>query len=80
MSLPMHWQVNFFASRRYTDVWPCCRHYPENLTAEYMINHTRPIRGLAALDVHARDFCANIPDLQVAVVEIFATDSVAVGI
>ena len=49
-------------------------------TAEDMVDHTQTIRGPAALDAHARSFCANIPDLQVEVVEIFATDSIAVGI
>lgn len=45
-----------------------------------MVDHTQSIRGPAALDAHARGFCANIPDLQVEVVEIFATDDIAVGI
>lgn len=49
-------------------------------TADDMVDHTQSIRGPAALDAHARGFCANIPDLQVDVVEIFATDDIAVGI
>lgn len=48
--------------------------------AEDMVDHTQSIRGPAALDGHARGFCANIPDLQIEVVEIFATEDIAVGI
>ena len=48
--------------------------------AEDMVDHTQSIRGPAALHAHARDFCANLPDLQVEVLEIFATEDIAVGI
>ncbi len=48
--------------------------------AEDMIDHTQSIRGPAALDAHARGFCENLPDLKVEVVEIFATEDIAVGI
>ncbi|MDG2112791.1 MAG: ester cyclase [Actinomycetota bacterium] len=50
------------------------------LVADDMIDHTQAIRGPAALDAHARGFCENIPDLEIVVKDIFATDDQAVGI
>lgn len=52
-----------------------------SLAGEAMIDHTQPtLRGPAALDAHARGFCANIPDLSIEVQQIFATDTMVVGI
>ncbi|MCP5027755.1 MAG: ester cyclase [Actinomycetia bacterium] len=48
--------------------------------ADDMIDHTQSITGPAALDAHARGFCANIPDVEIEVVQIIATDDAAVGI
>jgi predicted ester cyclase len=48
--------------------------------ADDMVDHTQTMRGPAALDAHARGFCENIPDLEIEVVRIFATDDTAVGI
>ena len=45
-----------------------------------MVDHTQPIRGPAGLDAHARSFCDNIPDLEIEVVRIFATEDTAVGL
>jgi len=48
--------------------------------ADDMVDHTQTIRGPAALDAHARGFCANIPDVEIEVVQIFATDDAAIGV
>ncbi len=48
--------------------------------ADDMVDHTQTIRGPAALDAHARGFCTNIPDVEIEVVQIMATDDAAVGI
>lgn len=50
------------------------------LVADDMVDHTQAIRGPAALDAHARGFCANIPDVKIEVQRIFATDDTVVGI
>ncbi|MCP3856581.1 MAG: ester cyclase [Actinomycetia bacterium] len=49
-------------------------------TADDMIDHTQQTRGPAALDAHARGFCANIPDAEIEVLQIIATDDAAVGV
>jgi predicted ester cyclase len=51
------------------------------IAADDMIDHTQPsARGPAALDAHARGFCDNIPDLEIEIVKIFATEDTVVGI
>ena len=52
-----------------------------SFTADEMVDHTQPgLTGPAALDAHVRMFCGNIPDLQVEVVEVIATDDAALGV
>ena len=52
-----------------------------SFTADDMVDHTQPgLTGPAALDAHVRMFCGNIPDLQVEVVEVIATDDAALGV
>lgn len=51
-----------------------------DFAADGMIDHTQPLRGPAALDAHARGFCTNIPDVEIEVMRIFATDETSVGI
>jgi predicted ester cyclase len=51
-----------------------------DLVADDMIDHTQELRGPAALDAHARGFCANIPDAEIKILRIIATDDSAVGI
>ncbi len=48
--------------------------------ADDMVDHTQTVRGPAALDAHARGFCANIPDVEIEVVQIIATEDAAVGV
>lgn len=48
--------------------------------ADDMVDHTRPDRGPAALDAHARGFCTNIPDVEIEVLDVIATDDAAIGI
>ncbi|MEM8767938.1 MAG: nuclear transport factor 2 family protein [Pseudomonadota bacterium] len=51
------------------------------IAAPGMIDHTQPAStGPAALDAHARGFCANTPDVEIEVVKIFADDETAVGL
>lgn len=45
-----------------------------------MVDHTQTARGPEALDAHARGFCANIPDAEIEVIDVIATDDAAVGI
>ncbi len=51
-----------------------------DFVAEDMVDHTQAMRGPAALDAHARGFCGNIPDLEIEVKQIFATDDAAIGV
>ena len=51
-----------------------------DFVADDMVDHTQTIGGPAALDAHARGFCANIPDVEIEVVQIIATDDAAVGV
>lgn len=51
-----------------------------DFVADDMVDHMQTIRGPAALDAHARGFCANIPDAEIEVVQIFGTDDFAVGV
>lgn len=48
--------------------------------ADDMVDHTQTSRGPAALDAHARGFCQNIPDVEIEVEQIIATDESAIGI
>lgn len=51
------------------------------IAAPDLIDHLQPgLRGPAALEAHARGFCENTPDVEIEVVNIFATEDVAVGI
>ncbi len=50
------------------------------VAAEDMVDHTQTIGGRAGLDNHARGFCDNIPDLEVDVELIFASENEVVGI
>jgi hypothetical protein len=46
-----------------------------------MVDHTLPGKfGPAALDDHARGFCANTPDVKIEVLNIFANEKTAAGI
>lgn len=52
-----------------------------DFVAPDMIDHTQPnLRGVEALDAHARGFCTNIPDATIEVIRIFANDETAVGV
>lgn len=51
-----------------------------DFVADDMVDHTQTICGPAALDAHARGFCANIPDVEIEVLQIIATDDAAVGV
>jgi predicted ester cyclase len=51
-----------------------------DFVADDMVDHTQTIRGPAALDAHARGFCANIPDVEIEVLQVIATDDAAVGV
>ena len=49
-------------------------------TALDMVDHTSQLLGPAALDAHARGFCSNIPDAQIEIEIVFATDDASIGI
>lgn len=51
-----------------------------DLVTDDMIDHTQTLRGPDALDAHARGFCTNIPDVEIEVLRIIATDETAIGI
>ncbi len=53
----------------------------QEIAAPSMVDHTQPDKiGPEALDAHARGFCANTPDVEIEVLNIFADDKMAVGI
>ena len=53
----------------------------QEIAAPRMVDHTQPgTFGPAALDAHARGFCANTPDVEVEVLKIFGDENTAVGI
>lgn len=52
----------------------------DGFVAEDMVDHTQSITGPAALHAHARGFCENIPDVEIEILQIIATDDVAVGV
>ena len=52
---------------------------PEIAAAD-MVDHTQDIRGPAGLEAHVRRFLDNIPDVEIEVERIIATDDTAVGI
>ena len=59
------------------------RHFERiaEIAAPGMIDHTQPgLTGPAALDAHARGFCANTPDVQVEVLKIIGDEHTAVGL
>jgi predicted ester cyclase len=51
-----------------------------DFTAADMVDHTSQLSGPAALDAHARGFCSNIPDAQIEIEIVFATDDASIGI
>ena len=53
----------------------------QEFTAADMIDHTQPeLRGPQALEAHVRQFRGNMPDLEVEVIHIAATDDIAIGV
>lgn len=51
------------------------------IAADNMVDSTQPTKqGPEALDAHARGFCDNTPDLEIEIIDIFATEDRAVGI
>jgi limonene-1,2-epoxide hydrolase len=53
----------------------------QEIAAPSMVDHTQPGKtGPAALDAHARGFCANTPDVEIEVLKIVSDEKTAVGI
>jgi len=70
----MHTYVNDVLGERRFELIP-------EFAAPDMVDHTQSGHlGPAALEAHARGFCDNIPDLNIDVVRIFATEDTAVGL